>query len=63
MESLSEIFQLKERCSILKGEGEVLRQEAKQCSERQAQLHEVERFLIPVKVFLEVSALHTVPKG
>lgn len=63
VESLSEIFQLKERCSILKGEVGVLKQEVKQCSERQAQLHEVESFLIPVKVFLEVSALHTVPKG
>lgn len=59
MES-SEILQLKERCSILKGEVEVLKQEAKQCSERQAQLHEVERFFIQMKFFLEVSALQGV---
>lgn len=60
METLSEILQLKESCSILKGEVEVLKQEAKQCSERQAQLHEVERFFIQMKVFLEVSALQRV---
>lgn len=63
VESLAEILQLKEQCSILKGEVQALRQEAKQCTETLAQLHEVESFFIQMKVFLDVSALRAVPKG
>ena len=48
---------MKERYSILIGEVEALKQEAKKCSERHAQLLEVERFFIQMKVFLDVSAL------
>lgn len=63
VESLAEILQLRERYSIVRGELEALKQEAKQCSEKQAQLHDVERFFIQMKVFLDVSTLHAVPKG
>lgn len=63
MESLAEILQLKEQCSILEGEMQALKQEAKQYTERLAQLHEVEKFFTQIKVFLDVSALHAVPKG
>ena len=34
--SLAEILQLKEKCYILEGEVEALKQEAKKCTERQA---------------------------
>ena len=63
MKSLAEILQLNKSCSSLEGEVEALKQEARQCSERQAQLHDVERFFIQMKVFLDVSTLHAVPKG
>lgn len=63
VESLAEILQVKGKCYNLKGEVEDIKQEAKHCSERQAELHEVERFFIQMKVFLDVSALHAVPKG
>ena len=49
MESLAEISHLNKRCSSLEGEVEALKQQAKQCSERQAQLHDVERFFIQMK--------------
>ena len=39
---------------------EILKEEVKQCSERQAQLHMVEMFFIQINVFLEVSAILTV---
>ena len=57
------ILQLNERCSNLEGDAEALKQEAKQFSERQTQLHEVEMFFIQMKIFLEVSASHAVSKG
>lgn len=62
VESFSEILQLKEKCYILKGEVEALKKEAKWCSERQVQLHDLEVFFIQMKVFLDVSALHALPK-
>lgn len=62
VESLAEILQLKEKCYIFKGEVKALKQEAKQCTERQAQLLELESFFIQMKVFVDISALHAVPK-
>ena len=44
VESLAGILQLNKRCSILEGEVEALKQEAKQCGESQARLHELESF-------------------
>lgn len=63
MESLAEILQLNKSCSSLEGEVEALKQEARQCSERQAQLHDVVRFFIQMKVLLDVSAFHAVSEG